>query len=167
MKTLEELVAEHTNEAGEIDWSAIEEANKAEITKQVGASVSKANKKNAAELEALKGANNAATEKNGTLEEQVAKLLQRMDEADKAAAAKTLQGKFEEQAKTLNVDPNLVKTFIDSGADLSKIDLEAYKGAAVKKLDPHDNHEDKGGKKQEDDAAAQKAALEKALAARV
>lgn len=164
---LQKLIEDNTTD-GAIDFDALNEEIGGYTQKQIGAAVSKYKQKNAAkvaELEEQVKANEAKA--NGSTSE-LSQVMARMDamEAEKAKAQAAKE--FKAKAGELNVDAKIVDTFIESGADLSKINLEEFKGADVKKAQAHDPNEDKSDEKlKSDEAAAQAAALKAAREARV
>lgn len=164
---LQKLIEDNTTD-GTIDFDALNEEIGGYTQKQIGAAVSKYKQKSAAkvaELEEQVKANEAKA--NGSTSE-LSQVMARMDamEAEKAKAQAAKE--FKAKAGELNVDAKIVDTFIDSGADLSKINLEEFKGADVKKAQAHDPNEDKDDEKlKSDEAAAQAAALKAAREARV
>lgn len=158
---IQELIAKHTDADGNVDYDAVNKAVAESTQNQVGAAISKTKEK-------YKGAANedkaAAEETKG----QNAELMARLDKLEKAEERKAAAKAFKAKASELNVDSSMVDQIIASGANLADFDLEPFKGADVKKLDPHqggaktDDDEDK----KEDDAARKKL-LEDALKARV
>jgi hypothetical protein len=142
---LQEIIKNNTSESGEIDFSKLEEIVNAENQKKIDsiiiANKSKSKEKMAKleeELNALKNSskpNSDDPEKKTNPSDGSEVIMKEFEELKKQISSmkeekekETQIKEFKKKAKDLKVDENLITSFIDSGSNLEKIELEKFKG---------------------------------------
>lgn len=130
---IKQLMEKHTTEDGTVDYDAmnqeIEQANqdaiKNEVTTQVGAIKSKAKKK--AQPQVQQQENTEPTNEsadNNALMKQIQEMQQELQNLKNDSTTQK-QSSFLKKGKDLGVDEAVLNTFVNSGADLNQIDLDA------------------------------------------
>lgn len=129
---IKQLMEKHTNDEGAVDYDAMnrdieqtnQEAIKNEVTTQVGAIKSKAKKKQAQPQaqETTEQSNESAD--NNALMKQIQEMQQELQNLKNDSTTQK-QSSFLKKGKDLGVDEAVLNTFVNSGADLNQIDLDA------------------------------------------
>lgn len=128
---LEETIKKFTNEEGEVDYSAMQK----ELDIFIGGVVS-SNKKDLKDkyefqLSNLKNDNENKDLSKDEMDRQIEELKKKYADLNNSMQQK----EFKEKASSLNVDSLIIDTLIKSGANLSEIDLEAFKPVEAKKIE--------------------------------
>jgi tRNA(Phe) wybutosine-synthesizing methylase Tyw3 len=129
---LQEIIKNNTSESGEIDFSKLEEIVNAENQKKIDsiiiANKSKSKEKMAKLEEELNALKNSSKPNSDDPEKKTnpsdGSEVTMKEEKEKETQIK----EFKKKAKDLKVDENLITSFIDSGSNLEKIELEKFKG---------------------------------------
>jgi hypothetical protein len=159
---LQEIIKNNTDEKGDIDFEKVGEIVASENQKKIDSIiVAKKNKakeklsKMEEELNELKNSSKKAEPKikadnsddSDLIKKQFEELKSQIENMQKEKEKESKIKAFKKSAKELKVDDILINSFIDSGSDLDKIDLDKFKGKEqiIKNLGEDDDSEEESG----------------------
>lgn len=142
---IQEILKKHTDENGTIDYVAVNKFIENENSIQIGAVKSKALGKQAEELQALREENENLKQFNENFKGQEEYYKNKINELTELSGTSTKELgilKLKEKAKELNVNEQIIENFIQSGADISKIDLTPFHNTAKPSVKTGSNDDD-------------------------